>query len=101
VLKDPLSVKIFLSSVARDLEEYREAAYKAVERLCGYHCDKMEDFGAQPDRRRFAASALPPVMSSSESLGSDTAAAHPTMTAHLPKLSTMPHARRARHASCS
>ena len=50
MLKDPLSVKtVFLSSVARGLEEYREAAYKAIERLSGYHCDRMEDFGAQPE----------------------------------------------------
>jgi hypothetical protein len=44
------SVKtVFLSSVARGLEEYREAVYKAIERLSGYHCVRMEDFGAQPE----------------------------------------------------
>jgi hypothetical protein len=44
------SVKtVFLSSVARGLEEYREAVYRAVEGLDGYHCVRMEDFGARPE----------------------------------------------------
>ena len=38
---------VFLSSTARDLQEYREAAYKAIEGLDGYHCVRMEDFGAR------------------------------------------------------
>ena len=38
---------VFLSSTARDLKEYREAAYKAIEGLDGYHCVRMEDFGAR------------------------------------------------------
>jgi len=36
----------FLSSAGRDLAEYREAAYRAIESLDGYHCVRMEDFGA-------------------------------------------------------
>ncbi len=39
--------KVFLSSTGRDLSEYREAAYKAIEGLEGYHCVRMEDFGAR------------------------------------------------------
>ena len=39
--------KVFLSSTARDLAEYRDAAYKAIEGLDGYHCVRMEDFGAR------------------------------------------------------
>lgn len=45
-------VNVFLSSTARDLSECREAVYKAVEGLQGYHCVRMEDFGswnAAPD----------------------------------------------------
>ncbi len=38
---------VFLSSTARDLKEYREAAYRAIEGLDGYHCVRMEDFGAR------------------------------------------------------
>jgi hypothetical protein len=38
---------VFLSSIARGLEEYREAVYRAIERLDGYHCVRMEDFGAR------------------------------------------------------
>ncbi len=38
---------VFLSSTARDLQEYREAAYHAIEGLDGYHCVRMEDFGAR------------------------------------------------------
>ena len=41
--------KVFLSSTARDLKEYRDAAYKAIEGLDGYHCVRMEDFGARDD----------------------------------------------------
>ncbi len=39
--------KVFFSSTARDLKEYREAAYDAIEGLDGYHCVRMEDFGAR------------------------------------------------------
>jgi hypothetical protein len=42
--------KVFLSSTARDLQEYREAAYRAIEGLDGYHCVRMEDFGARNDK---------------------------------------------------
>jgi hypothetical protein len=38
---------VFLSSVARGLEEYRDAVYLEIERLDGYHCVRMEDFGAR------------------------------------------------------
>jgi hypothetical protein len=38
--------KVFLSSTARDLAEYRDAAAKAIDGLEGYKCVKMEDFGA-------------------------------------------------------
>jgi len=39
--------KAFLSSTAKDLTEYREAAYKAIEGLDDWHCVRMEDFGAR------------------------------------------------------
>lgn len=39
--------KVFLSSVAQGLEAHREAAYKAINGLEGYHCVRMEDFGAR------------------------------------------------------
>ena len=39
-------VNVFLSSTARDLSECREAAYRAIEGLQGYHCMRMEDFGS-------------------------------------------------------
>jgi tetratricopeptide (TPR) repeat protein len=39
------SRSIFLSSTARDLAAYREAAFRTIQRL-GYHCVRMEDFGA-------------------------------------------------------
>jgi uncharacterized protein DUF4062/FHA domain-containing protein len=39
-------VQVFLSSTARDLSECRELAYHAIEGLAGYHCVRMEDFGA-------------------------------------------------------
>ena len=38
---------VFLSSVALSLEGYRNAVYRAIERLDGYHCVRMEDFGAR------------------------------------------------------
>ena len=37
----------FLSSTARDLAKYREAAYKVIEGLDDWHCVRMEDFGAR------------------------------------------------------
>jgi hypothetical protein len=39
--------KVFLSSTAKDLPEYREAVYRAVQELDDYKCVRMEDFGAQ------------------------------------------------------
>lgn len=39
--------KVFLSSTSKDLFEYREAVTKAVHGLDGYHCVRMEDFGAR------------------------------------------------------
>jgi len=41
--------KVFLSSTSRDLAEYREAAYNAIEGLDGYHCVRMENFGASDE----------------------------------------------------
>jgi hypothetical protein len=38
---------VFLSSTGRDLAAYREAAYRAIERLDGWKCVRMEDFGAR------------------------------------------------------
>jgi formylglycine-generating enzyme required for sulfatase activity len=38
---------VFLSSTARDLSAYREAAYRAIERMDGFHCVRREDFGAR------------------------------------------------------
>lgn len=42
-----IAKKVFLSSTYKDLKEYREAAYKAIEKLDGYHCLPMENFGAR------------------------------------------------------
>lgn len=44
--------KVFLSSTAKDLKEYRDKVFEALERLDGWKCIRMEAFGAQ------AASAL-------------------------------------------
>jgi hypothetical protein len=41
---------VFLSSTAKDLAEHREAAYRAIESLDGYHCVRMEDFGARSEQ---------------------------------------------------
>jgi hypothetical protein len=37
---------VFLSSVSQGLEIYRNAVYRAIEGMEGYHCVRMEDFGA-------------------------------------------------------
>jgi hypothetical protein len=37
---------VFLSSTSKDLEQCREAAFRAIEGLLGYHCVRMEDFGS-------------------------------------------------------
>jgi len=39
---------VFLSSTAKDLQAYRDAVYHAIHRLPGYHCVRMEEFGARP-----------------------------------------------------
>lgn len=39
-------IQVFLSSTARDLSECRTLVYHAIEGLAGYHCIRMEDFGA-------------------------------------------------------
>lgn len=39
--------KVFLSSTSRDLENYRQSLYDAIEGLQGYHCVRMENFGAR------------------------------------------------------
>jgi formylglycine-generating enzyme required for sulfatase activity len=38
---------VFLSSTARDLQPYRDAVDEAIRKLDGYHCVRMEDFGAR------------------------------------------------------
>jgi formylglycine-generating enzyme required for sulfatase activity len=38
---------VFLSSTAKDLGPYRDAVFKAVSGLDGFHCVRMEDFGAR------------------------------------------------------
>jgi tetratricopeptide (TPR) repeat protein len=38
---------VFLSSTARDLKDYRDAVYDAIEGLDGFHCVRMENFGAR------------------------------------------------------
>ena len=40
---------VFLSSTSKDLVQCREAAYRAIEGLSGYHCVRMEDFGSWVD----------------------------------------------------
>src|SRR5258708_31697552 len=39
---------VFLSSVTKGIQHYRDAVYRAIEGLDGYHCVRMEDFGARP-----------------------------------------------------
>lgn len=41
---------VFLSSTAKDLAPYRDAVNKAIQRRDGYHCVRMEDFGARSQR---------------------------------------------------
>src|SRR6266436_4456776 len=38
---------VFLSSVSQGMELYRDAVRNAVEGLDGFHCTRMEDFGAR------------------------------------------------------
>jgi len=35
--------RVFLSSTAKDLATHREAVYRAIEGLDGYHCERMEE----------------------------------------------------------
>jgi hypothetical protein len=39
--------KVFLSSTGADLRTYREAAHAALHKLDGWHCIRMEGFGAR------------------------------------------------------
>ncbi|HYX24048.1 MAG TPA: DUF4062 domain-containing protein, partial [Thermoanaerobaculia bacterium] len=38
---------VFLSSTAKDLGPYRDAVFRAISGLDGFHCVRMEDFGAR------------------------------------------------------
>ncbi|MCK4622537.1 MAG: DUF4062 domain-containing protein [Desulfuromonadales bacterium] len=40
------TTKIFLSSTGRDFGIFREAVFKAIQKLSGFHCVRMEDFVA-------------------------------------------------------
>jgi tetratricopeptide (TPR) repeat protein len=40
---------VFLSSTSKDLTHCRDASYRAIEGLRGYHCVRMEDFGSWSD----------------------------------------------------
>src|SRR5512133_3925144 len=40
--------KAFLSSTGKDLAEYRQAVFDAINGLDGWKCVRMEDFGARP-----------------------------------------------------
>ena len=39
-------IKVFLSSTARDLAEYRDKVYATINKLDNFSCIRMEDFGA-------------------------------------------------------
>lgn len=39
--------KVFLSSTFKDLANYREIVYRAIQRMDGWRCIRMEDFGAR------------------------------------------------------
>lgn len=45
--KRPAVRNVFLSSTAKDLGPYRDAVFKAISGLDGFHCVRMEDFGAR------------------------------------------------------
>jgi hypothetical protein len=45
--KRPAERKVFLSSTAKDLGPHREAVFRAISRLDGFQCVRMEDFGAR------------------------------------------------------
>jgi transcription termination factor NusB len=42
-----LITTVFLSSIQGNLAEHRDAVYDAINKLDGYHCIRMEDFGAR------------------------------------------------------
>jgi len=41
--------RVFLSSTARDLQEYRNAVFEAIQKCDGWHVVRMEDFGARAE----------------------------------------------------
>ena len=41
--------RVFLSSTARDLQEYRDAVFAAIQACDDLHCVRMEDFGARAE----------------------------------------------------
>src|SRR5215470_387861 len=43
----PSMKTIFLSSTTQDLPMYRQIVYDSIEGLEGYHCIRMENFGAR------------------------------------------------------
>jgi formylglycine-generating enzyme required for sulfatase activity len=45
--KRPAVRNVFLSSTAKDLGPFRDAVFKAISGLDGFHCIRMEDFGAR------------------------------------------------------
>jgi hypothetical protein len=46
--------RVFLSSTAKDLHDFREKVYHAIEGMDGFHCVRMEDFGARDsDAQKF------------------------------------------------
>jgi formylglycine-generating enzyme required for sulfatase activity/energy-coupling factor transporter ATP-binding protein EcfA2 len=45
--KRPAVRNVFLSSTAKDLRPYRDAIFLAISGLDGFHCVRMEDFGAR------------------------------------------------------
>lgn len=42
--------KVFLSSTAKDLYAYRDKVAAAINRLDGFKCIRMEEFGARDQR---------------------------------------------------
>ena len=44
-----MSKTAFLSSTAKDLAEHREAVHRGIQRMDGWKCIRMEDFGARDD----------------------------------------------------
>jgi hypothetical protein len=41
-------LRVFLSSTSRDLKEHRDSCFRAIQKLEGFHCLRMDDFGARP-----------------------------------------------------